>query len=149
MNPLPQLHQIDHFTLRVHPNELGPLRDFYIAVLGLREGWRPDFDFPGHWLYAADRPVVHLAGNAPAGEGRADAALPTGKFNHVSFRSTGLAGMREHLRSLGVVWREAPVPGAPLHQIFLHDPVGLKVELTFDKAEFDAAGAAAGIEREY
>ncbi|MCJ0765700.1 VOC family protein [Variovorax terrae] len=149
MSAMPQLHHIDHFTLRVHPRELAPLRDFYATVLGLHEGWRPAFDFPGHWLYAADRPVVHLAGNAPAGEGAADAALPTGKFNHVSFRSTGLAAMREHLRALGVTWREAPVPGAPLHQIFLHDPAGLKVELTFDQAEFEAAGVADGIERDY
>ena len=37
-------------------------------------------------------------------------------------------------------WREAPVPGVPLHQIFLLDPVGLKIELTFDAAELHEAG---------
>jgi hypothetical protein len=27
---------------------------------------------------------------------------------------------------------EAPVPGWPLHQVFVHDPKGLKIEMTFD-----------------
>ena len=31
--------------------------------------------------------------------------------------------------------RRVPVPGFPLHQIFFLDPVGIKVELTFDSAE--------------
>jgi catechol 2,3-dioxygenase-like lactoylglutathione lyase family enzyme len=143
------LHRIDHFTLRVQPHELPALHRFYTAVLGLREGERPAFSFPGHWLYAEGQPVVHLAGNAPPGEAAPDAVLPTGKFNHVSFRSSGLVAMRAHLRALGIAWAEAPVPGAPLHQIFLRDPVGLQVELTYDRAEFEAAGPAEGIPRAY
>jgi hypothetical protein len=39
--------------------------------------------------------------------------------------------MREHLGALGVPFTEAPVPGWDMHQLFLHDPRGLKIELTF------------------
>lgn len=136
---------IDHFTLRVRPDVLPVLREFYTRVLGLREGPRPDFPFPGHWFYAGGAAVVHLAGNEPEESGQAggDAALSTGRFNHVSLRTRGLAATRAHLAKLGVPWEEAPVPGVPLHQVFLHDPVGLKIELTFDAAELDSAGKAA------
>lgn len=134
------IHHIDHFTLRVVPAQLPVLREFYMRVLQLDEGARPAFDFPGHWLYAGGHALVHLAGNAPMGEAPAPAALPTGQFNHVSLRTSGLKATRAHLEAQGVDWKEAPVPGIPLHQVFLHDPVGLKIELTFDAAELQSAG---------
>jgi hypothetical protein len=42
-----------------------------------------------------------------------------------------MEGTRLRLRAHGVVFDEAPVPGFPLHQIFMNDPAGAKVELTF------------------
>ncbi len=135
-----ELLGIDHFTLRVAPHDLATLRGFYVDVLGLREGARADFDFPGHWLYAGTQAVVHLAGNQPAGEAPVSPELPTGRFNHVALRARGLAAMRAHLQDLGIDWREAPVPGLPVHQLFLRDPVGLQIELSFDAAELAEAG---------
>ncbi len=126
---------IDHYTLRVSPDALPALLDFYTRVLSLREGKRPDFAFPGHWLYAGQQAVVHLAGNAPANEPAPAPALPTGRFNHVSLRTSGLAATRSKLAALDVTWQEAPVPGLPLHQVFLRDPCGLLIELTFDATE--------------
>jgi catechol 2,3-dioxygenase-like lactoylglutathione lyase family enzyme len=122
---------IDHFTLSVRPHELEPLRAFYTATFGLTEGPRPDFSFPGHWLYLEGRPVVHLAANLPAEVEVPDGTLATGKFNHVSFRCKDLEATRKHLGELGLKFREAPVPGFPMHQVFLHDPAGLMIELTF------------------
>ncbi|HEX9841993.1 MAG TPA: hypothetical protein VGC20_04560 [bacterium] len=61
-----EIQFIDHFTLSVRPHELEPLREFYTTIFGLKEGKRPDFSFPGHWLYLEGRPVVHLAANLPA-----------------------------------------------------------------------------------
>lgn len=135
-----QIIGIDHFTLRVSPAELALLRNFYVEVLGLQEGGRADFDFPGHWLYAGSQPLVHLAGNQPAGEPAIVPALPTGRFNHVALRSRGLAAMRARLQARGIDWQEAPVPGLPVYQLFLRDPVGLQIELSFDAAELAEAG---------
>ncbi|MCW8175586.1 hypothetical protein D8B25_09405 [Verminephrobacter aporrectodeae subsp. tuberculatae] len=132
--------QIDHFTLRVAADSLPVLLDFYSRVLRLREGDRPPFPFPGHWLYADAQALVHLAGNAPDGEPAPADALPTGKLNHVSLRTCGLKSAREHLAAQGVDWQEASVPGVALHQLFLRDPVGLRIELTFDAAELALAG---------
>ena len=135
-----QIGRIDHFTLRVSPGRLPALLAFYTNVLGLSEGDRPDFPFAGHWLYADGRPLVHLAGNAPASEAPAAPALSTGKLNHIAFFTTGLQSARERLVAHGLDWQEAPVPGMPLHQIFLQDPAGLKIELTFSAAELLQAG---------
>ncbi|WP_265288785.1 VOC family protein [Verminephrobacter eiseniae] len=132
--------QIDHFTLRVAQEMLPVLLDFYSRVLQLRAGARPAFSFPGYWLYAGDQALVHLVGNAPGGEPAPADFLPTGKFDHVSLRTHGLKSTREHLQAQGIDWQEAQVPGIALHQIFLRDPVGLKVELTFDAAELALAG---------
>jgi catechol 2,3-dioxygenase-like lactoylglutathione lyase family enzyme len=129
------LQYIDHFTLSVRPHELPLLREFYTRTFGLKEGPRPNFDFPGHWLYRWDRPIVHLAANLPEDAVPPDGAMATGKFNHVSFRCKDVPGVRKRLTELGLKFREAPVPGFPLHQIFLHDPAGLMIELTFDMPE--------------
>jgi len=42
---------------------------------------------------------------------------------------------RQRLSERGVAFREAPVPGFPMHQIFVHDPAGLMIELTFIEPE--------------
>jgi len=122
---------IDHVTIRTRPQDVDALRDFYRDVVGLYEGRRADFIFPGHWMYLGDSPVVHLAGTlaadgpAPMGPGN------TGQFDHVSFRATDIPATRAHLDRLGLTYAEVPVPGLPVHQIFFHDPTGVKIELTF------------------
>ncbi len=122
---------LDHVTIRTRPQDVDALRDFYRDVVGLHEGRRANFSFPGHWMYLADRPVVHLAGTLapdapdPSGPGS------TGQFDHVSFHARGILAVRERLHGLGVHFAEVPVPGLPVHQIFFHDPTGVKIELTF------------------
>ena len=126
------LQFIDHYTLHVHTTDLEKVVRFYEDALGLRDGVRPPFDFPGNWLYLGDRPVVHLVGT--------DYDPPlvkpepkSGQFDHVSFRSVGLAQQRERLRGRGIDFEEATVPASPIHQIFVRDPAGIMVELTYDK----------------
>ena len=41
---------LNHFT--VIAEDPKQTLDFYVGVLGLREGHRPDLGFPGAWLYA-------------------------------------------------------------------------------------------------
>lgn len=133
--PVTALH---HYTLRCTPDELPALTDFYTRVLGLAPGPRPVLPAPGAWLYAGGAPVVHLY--ALASERPADGA-GTGALDHIALRGQDLADMRNHLQALGVPYTEAPVPGWPLHQIFLTDPTGLKIELTF-QLDTENAGAA-------
>src|SRR6218665_2428254 len=132
--------QIDHFTLRVDQDMLPVLLDFYSRVLQLRAGARPAFSFPGYWLYAGGQARGGLGGKAPGGELARTHFLPAGQFDHVSLRPHGLKSTREHLQAQGIDWQEAQVPGIALRQIFLRDPVGLKIELTFEAAELALAG---------
>jgi catechol 2,3-dioxygenase-like lactoylglutathione lyase family enzyme len=121
------VERLDHFTLRCRPQELVELRDFYVHVLGLVEGARPDFRFPGHWLYSEGRPVVHLAGvldSRPAGE--------TGPLDHIAFAGRDLDKARQRLKDRNIPFAEGGVPGFPLHQVFLSDPQGLRIELSFE-----------------
>ena len=128
-----QIERIDHFTIVAQPAEIEQLREFYCGVLGLSPGPRPGFEFDGYWLYPpTGGPLVHLAG---IGRALPPGPHATGKLDHISFRSTGLHEFRLHLQAMGISSQEAPVPDFPLHQIFFQDPVGIKVELTFDSAE--------------
>ena len=49
---------IDHVNIATP--DLKTTRDFFVDVLGLEEGARPDFGLPGYWLYAGGRAIVHL-----------------------------------------------------------------------------------------
>src|SRR5271157_3517418 len=52
--PSPEVAMLDHATLRTH--DLEGTRAFLETVLGLKPGYRPDFSFPGYWLYAKGEP---------------------------------------------------------------------------------------------
>lgn len=125
-----ELSGIDHYTLRCRPDEMDGLRDFYGDVLGLQPGPRPQFAFPGHWLYLNGSPVVHIAASLPADAPNAQ-PTQTGRFDHLSFAASDPAGVQAHLDARGIVWKGNQVPGFPLYQLFFHDPVGVKVEMTF------------------
>lgn len=131
--PVPQLVGIHHFTIRCTPAELEPVHAFYRDVLGMRAGPRPAFDFPGHWLYVGNAAVVHLA--AVVSDGIRESGRPGSGLDHVSLHSRGLQATRQRLTALAVPYEELPVPGWPLQQIFVHDPVGSKIELTFEVPE--------------
>jgi catechol 2,3-dioxygenase-like lactoylglutathione lyase family enzyme len=124
-----QVSGLNHYTIRCAASELPVLDDFYTRVLGLQKGRRPDIPAPGTWLYADGQPIVHLYAVLDRPE---PAATPvTGPLDHISFRSRNLDDTRAHLRAQGIAYTEAPIPGWPIHQVFLHDPKGLKIELTF------------------
>jgi catechol 2,3-dioxygenase-like lactoylglutathione lyase family enzyme len=138
---------LNHLSIRTL--DLEATRTFYETVLGLTVGPRPDFPFPGLWMYRGDHgdianAVVHIIGmdrNDPQGlknylGDRDPSSLHgTGAVDHVAFFATGLAGMRSHLRSLGVDARERTVPDIGLHQLFLDDPNGVVIELNYPAAE--------------
>jgi catechol 2,3-dioxygenase-like lactoylglutathione lyase family enzyme len=115
------LSRLDHVTILC--SDLARSRAFYAQALGLVDGDRPPFDFPGAWLWLDDRAVVHLVG------GRNQGITGTGSFDHVAFAATDLEGTRQRLADAGIAFRETAVPGRPLHQIFLNDPDGVMVEL--------------------
>jgi len=120
------LDRLDHVTVRC--SDLERSRAFYTTALGLEDGDRPPFSFPGAWLYVDARPVVHLIG------GSHDGAKGTGTFDHVAFAATDLEGTRNRLKRAGIDFRETKVPGRPLHQLFVVDPDGVTIEINVSTA---------------
>ena len=118
---------LEHYTIRCAALEA--TRVFYENVLGLKAGPRPDFDFPGYWIYCAGTPMVHLI------EAKGDNAPGTGALDHIAFRATGLAVTLDHLRAKNIPFTERQVDDQGLYQLFLHDPHGIKIELNFAAAE--------------
>lgn len=141
--PVTGLH---HYTLRCTPADLEPLREFYTRFIGLSVGPRPLIPAPGYWLYSEGQPIVHLYAildeAAPW-----DGSAVTGPLDHVSFRASGLDATRAFFASQGLIYDEAPVPGWPLHQVFVRDPKGIKIELTFWLDEEAAAEKASAADR--
>jgi catechol 2,3-dioxygenase-like lactoylglutathione lyase family enzyme len=129
---------LNHFTIRCKPDDLPMLVDFYGKVLDLQTGERPTMPRPGYWLYNEGRPIVHLYASLDERECGA-----TGALDHISFGSSGVEATRARLRDAGVPFDEFPLPGTAIHQIFVRDPLGIKIELTFDLNEEGADGDAA------
>ena len=124
------------FHVAIKTNDLDATVKFYTEVLGMKLVHRPDFGFPGAWIAAGDDvPIIHIYAGGPA---LVDGKTPygTAALDHVSLTIKGWDECLERVKKLGYDWRAAIVPGTSLWQIFVHDPSGVMMELTFDgKAE--------------
>ena len=123
------VERLDHVNVRTH--DLEATHAFYTGVIGLQVGERPPFGFSGLWLYAGEIPVIHVTG-LEAADARDNG---TGSIDHIAFRVEGLEEMRERVRRLHIEASECIVPRNGDLQIFLRDPNGVKIELTFAAAE--------------
>lgn len=117
---------MNHFN--VLTDDVEATRRFYIDVIGLTEGERPDLGFDGAWLYAGGHPILHVSA-AKLPEGRA------GVIDHMAFSASDLKGTVARLNQRGVKHVLRQQAGTRIWQIFCHDPMGAKVELDFDPSE--------------
>jgi catechol 2,3-dioxygenase-like lactoylglutathione lyase family enzyme len=128
---------INHFSVRT--TDLETTRRFYADVLGLTDGPRPPFAFPGAWMYRGDHgdvanAVVHIIG--------IDREAPQGLDNyHIAFFADGLPSMLARLKERNVTFRQRTVPNIGLHQVFVDDPNGVVIELNYPAAEAAAIAA--------
>jgi catechol 2,3-dioxygenase-like lactoylglutathione lyase family enzyme len=122
---------LDHYNLRTR--KFPETVQFYTNVLGLENGPRPNFSFPGAWLYSEGRAVVHLVDITPSSESQKP---DSGVVHHIAFVSRGFNAMKQGLAAKGVKFDTREVPGGDLWQIFITDPNGVMIELNYDtKAE--------------
>jgi len=121
------LSALDHVTIRTA--RLAELTGFYSEVLGLAPGVRPGFRFPGAWLYCGERAVVHLVEVAAAPGGQSP------RIEHFALRARDLKGFLAKLRDLRVPYRISIVPDLELRQVFMRDPDGNHIEISFQADE--------------
>jgi catechol 2,3-dioxygenase-like lactoylglutathione lyase family enzyme len=121
---------LDHFNIRTR--RLDDTVKFYRDILGLENGDRPNFSFPGAWMYSEGRPVVHLVDISPTSEAQKP---DSGVVHHVAFASRDFNGMKARLASKGMPFDTRQVPGGELWQIFITDPNGVMIELNYEAAK--------------
>jgi len=119
---------INHIQLVAEKSLVIKLRDFYCDVVGLAEGFRPDFERFGFWLYIGKEDVVHLI-TPKEGD---DRSPQKSSYDHVAFKAGNYLDVLQKIKSLNIPFEEKPIPGMTAHQIFLRDPAGNRVELNFD-----------------
>jgi catechol 2,3-dioxygenase-like lactoylglutathione lyase family enzyme len=118
-----------HFNIRCSKSDLPAIEKFYGELLGLKRGYRPDFKFDGVWLYWGDDPILHVSARFPEGYiNKTD--RHNGSVDHIAFKVSGAVEFRDRLKKLGIAFEEQNVPNAG-YQVFLHDPVGTKLEFNF------------------
>jgi catechol 2,3-dioxygenase-like lactoylglutathione lyase family enzyme len=125
------------FHVAIKTGNLAATNRFYKTILGLVEHKRPDFGYPGAWLGSAlpgAPAIIHIYAGGPALGPSGQAPSGSAAIDHVSLAATGYHAARARIAAAGLDWREFLVPGTTLWQIFVYDPSGVQLELTFDGA---------------
>lgn len=106
--------QFDH--LAFNAENIDALQEDFTALLDLESGYRPDFPFPGYWLYKDERAVVHIITN--------QTELAALTLNHIAFRigENTAKEVREFLGNNGLLYQLTRVPVNNNLQFFISVP---------------------------
>jgi catechol 2,3-dioxygenase-like lactoylglutathione lyase family enzyme len=118
---------MNHFTILT--DDVQKTVSFYHDLLGLTAGTRPNFEFPGAWLYAGGAPILHVIGGRPRDD------LKAGVIEHMAFSARGLASVLANLKSRNIEHLCRRQVDSGTWQVFFFDPNGARVELDFPADE--------------
>jgi len=114
---------LDHWN--IYCKDLDATVRFYERYVGLKNGDRPPFQFPGAWMYAGEKPILHIVSETD----RKDHG--SGAIDHVAINCSDIRGTIDQIKKDGVPYEVRKVPARPLQQVFVHDPDGVMIELNF------------------
>ena len=120
--------RLDHVNVRTA--DLAGLVRFYTDVLGLTNGERPPFSFPGAWLYAGEQAVIHLVG--------VEQQLPLEgalTLEHFAFSASNLREFLARLERLRVEYQRSRQAGTGNVVLNLRDPDGNHFHVDFPASE--------------
>ncbi|MBW4709951.1 VOC family protein [Roseobacter sp. YSTF-M11] len=121
-----KIGKLDHVNLRT--DQLDAMIAWYRDILGLTQGARPDFAFPGAWMYADDTAAVHLV--SVESEDRVGAERDL-KLEHFAFSATGAAEFEARLQSHGQQYKRNEIAAINIVQFNVWDPDGNHVHIDF------------------
>ena len=116
-----------------HINIKGPIellakeKEFFCEVLGLEEGYRPEFSSNGFWLYADDKAIVHLSESEKHFKNEKQ-----GFFDHIAFQSSGVKYLISTLKDKGINYSIVYLPEIDMSQVFFKSPSGTGIEVNFE-----------------
>jgi|ERR1700674_22088 catechol 2,3-dioxygenase-like lactoylglutathione lyase family enzyme len=144
------LGQLFHTAIRTA--DLNATTRFYLEVLGMILAERPPINFPGVWI----RPptpggdaIFHIYAGDAAKEPDGSVLSGAGAIDHISVQAQGYSQFRERFKKFNLQWRENLVPATALWQLFIYDPNGILLELTFHQAAEDELVPVIAKERQY
>ena len=119
---------MNHFTAIAEDRQ--KTLDFYVGLLGLREGYRPDLRFDGAWLYGnGTQALLHLYFD------RKPPAKRAGVIDHMAFTASDVKAVKARFDAAGVKYDLRQQKESGVWQLFTYDPTGAKVELDFAPSE--------------
>ena len=113
---------LDHVNIRTA--ELARTTAFFTDVLGLTVGWRPDFQFPGAWLYVGAKDLVHLVEVKRPGAASQGSAL-----DHFAFAIDDYDAAVHALETAGIAFQALVSPEGDIRQLFVTELNGVTFEL--------------------
>ncbi len=125
-----QLGKLDHVNVRT--DNLEAMVKWYTEILGMRAGDRPNFPFPGAWMYAGDQAAVHLIGVGTDPGAGSEGDL---KLEHFAFSATGMKDFEARLVAAGEKFERRDVPGGIITQYNIWDPDGNHIHVDFATSE--------------
>lgn len=121
-----QIGKLDHVNLRT--NKLDEMINWYSTILGMSPGDRPNFPFPGAWLYAGDQAVVHLVNvDADPGAG-SETDL---KLEHFALSATGRGTFEARLKKYEEAFETVILKDVGIVQYNVWDPEGNHIHIDF------------------
>lgn len=127
---LMQIRKLDHVNVRT--TQLAKMIDWYTTVLGMHSGNRPDFPFPGAWMYAGESPVVHLVGIDGDPATGSEVKL---KLEHFALSATGRERFIKTLDEKSEKYQRGELKDFNIIQINLWDPDGNHIHIDFPADE--------------
>ena len=118
------LLSLGHVTVR--SADFARTEHFYCDLLGMRVGPRPAIPVPGRWFYLGNEAVVHVL---PRGVGGVSDAQPV--IDHFALNAVDQPAFERRLKATGQPFEVRPLADSGTWQIFLTDPDGVRVELSF------------------
>jgi catechol 2,3-dioxygenase-like lactoylglutathione lyase family enzyme len=117
---------INHINIVVTSAQLPDVVAFYEHVIGLKQGLRAHSQHNGAWLYCNSTAIIHLS--------VVEESLYAGSNTHFNHAALACSGVDECLKTLEhySIHYKVEFKAVPeMTQIFVFDPVGIRLELNF------------------
>lgn len=116
----------DHFNIDVPTELMADTKAFYETVFDLTSGFRPTLSRDGYWLYHEDNAILHIF--------ETKQLLPENSksyLDHIAFRLTNIHAFVARLAQYDISYRTIVNKETEVTQLFIFDPVGVKIECIF------------------